>query len=656
MARSTRIPLPGSVDPDTPVEVRLRLGRSAEEMGTFHLALPRVGATVLKTEWSLAGEEKQVLYPSGGTVAPPQPVRVPTGFAGLVRRGLGVLVGILVLALVGTFLTKSRNGIRRVGGLLSLLAATGLAVAAALSAAIRFETTAPLRISLPILPADEAVELGVKSVPAWQANLSWTGLALILAGVIVIGIARRREEFRLGAAGVVALFAGILWQRGSEEWFFALLAVVLAFGWLWPGRARRGGTGEKSKAGPVSEGEGAVGGVGLARRALPDPDQHPHPRPECPGGLLHREVDRAEGELRHGESKLRVSATIVFTESRGHLPPSQGPGRAHGLRGGWTEPHARSVEGSEPAYLVTIAGAPDPIVSAPAVAPWSRPERWRRLRPLRRTSSGPRLLLRTARARSVGRRAPADRPRGLRPDRGEARPCRMGIPERSRRAHEPPRECQGERERSGDPPRPGSDGHPDTETKIARTRLREDDLLRRGRPVVPAGPECSTGKHRFRIRPAQGRVSSLGLRVPAGLTVSEVTGPIESWQFDAEAGALSLAIEPPQTAPFEVLVTTQRGLAALPTELEIAPIRVTGAAGEVGLAALAFGPDAQPENATATGMSEVNPGDFDAALLPGEGILLTASTATERRRERSSPASIPSPPGAGDEPPGPVVR
>ncbi|MCB1202728.1 MAG: hypothetical protein KDN18_00600, partial [Verrucomicrobiae bacterium] len=143
-----------------------------------------------------------------------------------------------------------------------------------------------------------------------------------------------------------------------------------------------------------------------------------------------------------------------------------------------------------------------------------------------------------------------------------------------------------------------------------------------GDQLFVPGPGVLDGKHRFRLRPAQGRLAKLDLLVPSRLTVSEVTGPVGSWQFDAEAGRLSLDVEPPQSVPFEVLVTTQRGLEALPTGLEVAPIRVAGAAGEVGLAALAFGSEAQPENATATGMSEVNPGDFDASLLPGDGYLL----------------------------------
>jgi hypothetical protein len=54
----------------------------------------------------------------------------------------------------------------------------------------------------------------------------------------------------------------------------------------------------------------------------------------------------------------------------------------------------------------------------------------------------------------------------------------------------------------------------------------------------------------------------------------------------------------------------------LPLELGLEPLRVLGAAGEVGMLALGFGGDAQPENLRPTGFSSVNVEDFDASLVP----------------------------------------
>ncbi|MFV1995130.1 MAG: hypothetical protein ACC661_06810, partial [Verrucomicrobiales bacterium] len=60
----------------------------------------------------------------------------------------------------------------------------------------------------------------------------------------------------------------------------------------------------------------------------------------------------------------------------------------------------------------------------------------------------------------------------------------------------------------------------------------------------------------------------------------------------------------------------------LPADATLAPLAVMGAAGEVGLVALAFGPDAQPERADSATMSAVNLGDFDSGLLPDESAVL----------------------------------
>ncbi len=129
-------------------------------------------------------------------------------------------------------------------------------------------------------------------------------------------------------------------------------------------------------------------------------------------------------------------------------------------------------------------------------------------------------------------------------------------------------------------------------------------------------PGVIDGRHRINIRPSQGQVSSLEIAVPAGITVSNVTGSVGSWQFDADSGKLDLVIEPPQSKPFSVMVESQRSLATLPTDVELAPLTVADSAGEVGLLALAFGADAQPEKADSE-LSAVNLSDFDASLVPG---------------------------------------
>lgn len=129
------------------------------------------------------------------------------------------------------------------------------------------------------------------------------------------------------------------------------------------------------------------------------------------------------------------------------------------------------------------------------------------------------------------------------------------------------------------------------------------------------GPGVVDGRHKLNIRTSQGQVNALSVLVPKGLTVTAVTGPVGSWQFDADTGGLSLAIEPAQSQAFDVLIETQRGLDPLPADVTLAPLRVVGANGEVGLVAVAFGPEARPEKVEPKIMTIVNPGDFDASLI-----------------------------------------
>jgi len=136
------------------------------------------------------------------------------------------------------------------------------------------------------------------------------------------------------------------------------------------------------------------------------------------------------------------------------------------------------------------------------------------------------------------------------------------------------------------------------------------------------GPGVIDGRHHLHIRLAQGQLRDLSVIVPTGLTVSAVSGPVGSWQFDADSGRLKLQVEPSQSQAFDVTIETQRGLEPLPADITLAPIRVEGTIGEVGLMGIAFGSDAQPEKMDAKGMSAVNLGDFDASLLQNKQAVL----------------------------------
>jgi len=159
--------------------------------------------------------------------------------------------------------------------------------------------------------------------------------------------------------------------------------------------------------------------------------------------------------------------------------------------------------------------------------------------------------------------------------------------------------------------------------------------------VFLPGPGVVTGLHRFAIRPAQGTVDALRIQVPEGLTVSDVRGQhAGTWRFDAAARELRVAIEPAQAAGFAILVETQRGTDAPPTDLTLAPLRVIDAADDVGQLAIAFGSDTQPENVAPTGLSRINPEDPGPDLLPRDAKEQPIATVREAFRFGQADASL----------------
>ena len=172
---ATLIPLPGGTDPNSPVEVRLRLGKPAVVESRPELMLPVVLAPVLKTQWSVTGDDRRVLVPADGTVTPPVPVLRPTGLDWVARRGIGPLMLIMFFTVVGIIIRSSSTPWRHIC-LLPLAAAIYLAFTNASLAFSQTGEPAPLLLSLPILSAGEVVQLAVHNTPTWRVNLSLLGL------------------------------------------------------------------------------------------------------------------------------------------------------------------------------------------------------------------------------------------------------------------------------------------------------------------------------------------------------------------------------------------------------------------------------------------------------------------------------------------------
>lgn len=634
----TLIPLPGGIDPSIPVEVRLRLGKPAVSEARPELMLPVVFAPVLKTEWSIEGDDQRVLVPAGGTVEPAMPVLRPSGFDWLARRGTGSLFVIVFLTMLGLVIRASGGEWRHLA-VLPLAAALYFAWSSASYASTQTGEVAPLMLSLPILSAGDTVRLSVYNIPTWQVNLSLLGCVVFigsLAGLICSCLARF-EAYRipLRVGSVFLVFAAVLMQRASAPWFYWLIVVfvvclLLKAAWdvLRAAQLQRARAKELKKANATEDSDAEAEDIGggpnpvtativllgflvasLCSSSIADePESQQVTQPVATQGVLRAASSiKQTWEVTHLDQRLVARGEMTLTGKPGdrflllRSPAVLTKFEADGLR--LTK---ASVPGIGLAYVLSIPSKE--VVGGDATTAESDNDK----------SS----LQQTFRA---GFEFQVE---AVKPIEGIAVPTGDAAVQEIELAYD----------------EAGWDVLCNTAVRIEPITVKDQDstqsqlLLGPGHGVIVLkprardvtmeetkffveasslflpGPGVVDGRHQLNIRASQGQVSELTLLVPGGLTVSDVGGPIGSWQFDADEGRLTLEVSPAQSRPFNVTVETQRGLAPLPTDVKLSPLRVEGANGEVGLVAIAFGPDAQPETVQPEQMSAVNVGDFDFSL------------------------------------------
>ncbi|MEM8954822.1 MAG: hypothetical protein AAGD22_11780 [Verrucomicrobiota bacterium] len=614
---ATLIPLPGGTDPNVPVEVRLRFGRPAVDGSNPVLALPIVAAPVLKTEWHVHGDSKHILVPKGGSVSPPTPVLRPSGFAWITQRGIFGLFFIALLAAVGIYFNR-KNDWRRTLGLAALAAATIAAAFMTVQAGARIAPPAPLHLSIPVLTPGEAVYLHVDSVAAWRANLSWLGIFAVVAGVVAIlwsfllEAKNDRARYRIGGTLLVAL--GILTQRDSAPWFFAILTLVLAILLLIllinairdlskHINSRGSKPKEKKRKTPPAYPGPEAATILIGSLTLIFAGTHAAPaQPVIPDGFTAPQSITQDWRIDHDSNRLFATATVeVAGEPGDRFLLLKAPAVLANFKGQGLRLTTQQVPNEGLAYVISIpatnAPTPDPATFEATfkyeleikdlVAGFPVPTAAAAIQRITASYNQPEWEFHSATAVKIDA------------DDSNANTSAAAILLA-----------------------PVKNGQISLKPKARDVTTEETQFFVEASNLYLPGPGVVDGRHRLNIRPSQGQVSSLAVQIPNGLTVSEVHGPVGSWQFDADQGILQLAVEPAQSNPFDIRIDTQRGLDPLPTNITLAPISVEDAAGQVGLVALAFGTDAQPEEVDSDSMSLVNVGDFDASLLPNEQFVL----------------------------------
>ncbi len=589
----TLVPLPARLNPNESVEVALRLGQAAGDSAErVTLAAPKLSAPLVIGEWTLRGDPGRQLTPRGGDAEPVRPVLTETGFEWLGKRRVPV-AGLLALIATAVAGLRARSARWLPPALLAGMAATGVAGVLAFDAlANRRVNLAELTLAATVVPADGAVAVTVGNVAPWRAMLSGTGLLVLAAGLAlaVAGCVRHRRGAGTGmeltgmlAAGLALAAGGLLAQRVGGVFFFAMLAAGGLFGLVAPGllKAREAWRRSRAPAAPAAAttamlalvvalagGGGEAKAADLGEKAAESLVQ----RWEIRGGRLFAEVDlTVHGEP--GESFAFLRAPAVLTEFAGD-----------GLR------------------VSKFAGEGGTVY-------YATPERAGRL---------------TARAKFE--LPVADLAKGVELPTGPAavRRVTVGLDQAGWEFSSPAAVqvspvAEPGQGRSGATLVLGPSG-----AAVIRFSPQRRDLAAEATrfhvetaSLYLPGPGVVNGRARVTVRPVQGRVAALELEVPEGFTVGEVAhGPVGAWRFDPVTRRLRVAVEPAQAQAFSFVVETQRGAAALPFDLSLRPLKVDGAAGEVGMLALAFGGDAQPEGVKAEGLSAVNLEDFDATLVP----------------------------------------
>lgn len=570
------IPLPAGSDPNQAIGVSLRYGVKSRSAGSLRLASPVMDSPVVVGGWSIRGDQGQALIPKGGSAALVGGEMPLSGWAWLGDHGklwMGVLVAIMGVVLFG----KS-SGVRLGLGIgCTVVALAGLIVL--FGAALEqpghgglLEYTAPVVKGGPI-----TVEVG--NVPKWRAGFGWAFWACMAGAAVSLAASSWYRKRSLLISGLVLGAAGALSIRGGAVVFLSLLMAALLVWWLPGIRA-------------------AVRNVRARRMA---PAAATALVVFCAFFQMAGEA-RAEDGVRAAESSIQqwtirdgrldgVMDIAVRGEAGDRFLLLQAPAVLSRFEGAGLK-LVKAPSGDSEAYFVELETSGRSTGTAVFEMPVADPSSGWRL------PGGP-AVLRQASVRwtetgwefysaQAAKTSPLPGPEGS----GSGALLTFGGAEEV--------------------------------TILARPKQRNADredtryFAEVSNFFLP-GPGVVSGRHRIDIRPAQGRVTALVLTVPEGFTVSDVTeGPVGTWRYDPASRELRVAFEPAQEKPFTFTVETQRGAGAFPVELEMEPMRVPGAAGEVGLLGLGFGEEAQPESMELEGLTRVNPEDFGKDVSRGD--------------------------------------
>lgn len=561
------IPLPQKNDLNQAVEVLLRYGSAAAKGSEINLQAPLLQAPTVIGEWKVSGDEGRILTPLAGTV---EVVRMPfwqNGFEWLSRHWIGAL---LLTCLLATSWIMSHG--KMVSGL-ALVLSSVLAAGMALSGwQIASFTPSMIEYAAPVVKAGSQMTVLISNESLWASVLTRGFWIALVAGLSALGWGFSRRDRRWLGGAVILMAISLLCIRNGVSLFlmatflFTLVAAVFRF-----------------------RGKGFLPSATVTAMVLMAISMLPQ-HSSAQEILREKTADRLVLDARIREQRLYAGVDVTVRAEAGdrfgflHAPAVLGDFRGEGLR------VVRETRGNQSVYLIVAdqsgvltASAQFEMPVAQPQQPWNLPVAVAAVRKLTLHWDQPGWEFDSGAAARSEEVADADAKQSAAVLWLKPLPVVDIVPQPKQR---------------------------DLVTEPSVFFVESSQLM------IPL-PGVVNGRHAITVRPSQGQVSELVMKVPAGFTVSDVVdGPVGVWRFEPNKSELRVAIEPAQSKAFSLTVHTQRGSAALPVEMKLEPLRVMRAASEVGLLALAFGDDAQSEKVTLEGLAAVNPEDFQEKLLP----------------------------------------
>ena len=636
--KASLIPLPPRDDPDTVLTIDLKLAARATDAKRVAIAAPIVNAPVMLAQWKLVPDEGQRLVYRQGSLLPVGGVTDMSGFAQLARlfngneagRALVSLFAALILLLLALLAWRWATGgdvqrfsVRHLLATVIGLAAVGLAAATLINLVAGVDgekISAPRDVTFlaPVQQADSALTVEVANLAETASTTSFIGCAWPVPFALVIwlyGWSRTGGSSKAACrilGWTVLAWTALRWPNGAATFFaviagFLLLHVLIpALRQLWQSPEKPDPDLSPPESGAATTAVAGLIGLLCVGGAMTGRGE----TLSTPPANLPALAESVTQQIRIEDQFALATAKIHWVAEKGQTLPL--------LSGTAVMTHI-----SYPAGALELVQGSDHATRAQQL--------------IAQTSGTFDIELQyqmavTKRDADSGFTLPVT---GGLINQLKLTLVNLDVDVYSPSAVSVQREVGGTNTVAALVLAPGND------TWIGwRPRSRD---VKNEKPVfyaeisqlyVPAAGVIE-GSHFVSIRPAQGELGELVFNVPAGATITDVTGDpslnqsslISLWRFDPDTRKLRVTLNPAQSRPFNLVIRSQVATGTLPFVQSVGLISVDGAAGQVGLLGVATGNEVQLDDVVAERLSPINLEDFPngvgqplAAQFPGLAV------------------------------------